>query len=92
MTNYLSVENLTQNWGDIRLFDSISFGLSEGQKVALIARNRITSYNVCYTKLLRDGMTNGMCRRKILRLYDERTQFKQTTIWLINFRINIAYP
>lgn len=39
MVNYLSVENLTQNWGDVRLFDDISFGLSEGQKVALIARN-----------------------------------------------------
>jgi len=39
MVNYLSVENLTQNWGDVRLFNDISFGLSEGQKVALIARN-----------------------------------------------------
>jgi len=39
MVNYLSVENLTQDWGDVRLFDDISFGLSEGQKVALIARN-----------------------------------------------------
>jgi len=39
MVNYLSVENLTQNWGDVRLFNDISFGLSEGQKVAFIARN-----------------------------------------------------
>jgi len=39
MINYLSVENLTQHWGDIRLFDDITFGLNEGQKVALIARN-----------------------------------------------------
>lgn len=38
-TNFLSVENLTYDWGDIRLFDNISFGILEGQKTALIARN-----------------------------------------------------
>ncbi len=39
MANILSVENLTHNWGDIRLFNNISFGLEEGDKAALIARN-----------------------------------------------------
>ncbi|MFT3738240.1 MAG: hypothetical protein QM786_05750 [Breznakibacter sp.] len=39
MINYLSVENLTYHYGDITLFDNISFGVSEGQKVALIAKN-----------------------------------------------------
>ncbi len=37
--NYLSVENLTHHWGDIRLFDNLTFGVSEGQKIGLIARN-----------------------------------------------------
>ncbi|WP_066629276.1 ABC-F family ATP-binding cassette domain-containing protein [Labilibacter marinus] len=37
--NYLSVENLTHHWGDIRLFDDLNFGVSEGQKIGLIARN-----------------------------------------------------
>jgi ATP-binding cassette subfamily F protein uup len=37
--NYLSVENLTHHWGDIRLFDNLTFGISEGQKIGLIARN-----------------------------------------------------
>ena len=37
--NFLSVENLTYDWGDIRLFNNISFGITEGQKSALIARN-----------------------------------------------------
>ncbi len=36
---YLSVENLTQHWGDIQLFNDLTFGISEGQKVGLIARN-----------------------------------------------------
>jgi len=39
MINYLSVENLTHYWGEIPLFRNISFGLNEGQKAALIARN-----------------------------------------------------
>lgn len=39
MINYLSVENLTHYWGEIPLFINISFGLNEGQKAALIARN-----------------------------------------------------
>ncbi|SMO81446.1 ATP-binding cassette, subfamily F, uup [Saccharicrinis carchari] len=37
--NYLSVENLTHHWGDIQLFDNLTFGVSEGQKIGLIARN-----------------------------------------------------
>ncbi len=39
MINYLSVENMTHYWGEVPLFRSVSFGLSEGQKIALIARN-----------------------------------------------------
>jgi ATP-binding cassette subfamily F protein uup len=39
MANILSVENLTHHWGDIRLFNDLNFGLDEGQKAALIARN-----------------------------------------------------
>ncbi len=39
MVNYLSAENITQHWGDVRLFNDINIGLGEGQKVALIARN-----------------------------------------------------
>ncbi len=37
--NYLSVENLTHNWGDIKLFEDLNFGVSEGEKIGLIARN-----------------------------------------------------
>jgi len=39
MINYLSVENLTHYWGEVPLFNDITFGLNEGQKAALIARN-----------------------------------------------------
>ncbi|MDX1908529.1 MAG: ABC-F family ATP-binding cassette domain-containing protein [Bacteroidia bacterium] len=37
--NYLSVENLSKSWGDKVLFENLSFGLAQGQKVALIGVN-----------------------------------------------------
>ncbi len=37
--NLLAVENLTKNAGEKNLFNGISFGLSQGEKVALIANN-----------------------------------------------------
>ncbi|MCQ2334363.1 MAG: ABC-F family ATP-binding cassette domain-containing protein [Paludibacteraceae bacterium] len=37
--SYLQVENLTKSFGDKLLFERISFGISEGQRVALVARN-----------------------------------------------------
>ena len=35
----LQVENLTKSFGDLVLFERISFGLAEGQRVGLIAKN-----------------------------------------------------
>lgn len=52
--NYLSVENLSYHWGDVRLFDDISFGINEGQKTALVARNgtgKTTLLNMIAAKL-----------------------------------------
>jgi len=37
--NYLSVENLSKHYGELILFENISFGLRKGDKVALIAKN-----------------------------------------------------
>ncbi len=37
--NYLSVENLSKAYADKILFENISFGLSKGDKVALVANN-----------------------------------------------------
>jgi len=37
--NYLSVENLSKNFGDKILFEHISFGLAQGDKVALVGIN-----------------------------------------------------
>ena len=60
MANILSVENLTHHWGDIRLFNSLTFGLEEGEKAALIARNgtgKTTLLNILAGKQVPDGGT-----------------------------------
>lgn len=37
--NYLSVENLTKSFGDRILFEDLTFGIDQGQKVAIVAKN-----------------------------------------------------
>ncbi len=39
MIPYLQVENLTKSFGDLVLFDKISFGIAQGQRIGLIAKN-----------------------------------------------------
>ena len=39
MKQFIQAENLSKRWGDLMLFENISFTVNEGQKVALIARN-----------------------------------------------------
>src|SRR5512146_208536 len=39
--HYLSAENLTKAYGATPLFDSISFNINEGDKIALVARNGV---------------------------------------------------
>src|SRR5690554_5874045 len=37
--NYLSVENLSKTFGEKKLFEGISFGIDQGQKIALVGIN-----------------------------------------------------
>ncbi|PWH86578.1 ABC-F family ATP-binding cassette domain-containing protein [Brumimicrobium oceani] len=37
--NYLSVEQLTKTYADRTIFEDLSFGIDQGQKVALVAKN-----------------------------------------------------
>ena len=54
MINYLQVENLTKSYGDLVLFDNISFTIGEGQRIALIGRNgsgKTTLLNILAAKI-----------------------------------------
>jgi ATP-binding cassette subfamily F protein uup len=49
MASLLQVDNLTRYWGEVKMFDNISFQIEEGQKVALVARNgtgKTTLFNI----------------------------------------------
>ena len=39
MVSYLQVENLTKSFGDLLLFHDLSFGITEGDRIGLIAKN-----------------------------------------------------
>lgn len=39
MTPYMQIEGLTKSFGDLVLFNKISFGIAEGQRIGLIAKN-----------------------------------------------------
>ena len=60
VNSILQVENLTKLFGDLVLFENISFGLSEGQRVGLIAKNgsgKSTLLNILSGKEGYDGGT-----------------------------------
>ena len=39
MISYLQIDKLTKSFGDLVLFEDITFGIAQGQKVGLIAKN-----------------------------------------------------
>ncbi len=39
MINYISVENVAKSFGERVLFENISFGINEGQKIGFVAKN-----------------------------------------------------
>ncbi|MEG1643320.1 MAG: ABC-F family ATP-binding cassette domain-containing protein [Bacteroidales bacterium] len=39
MVSYLQIDKLTKSFGDLVLFEDITFGISQGQKIGLIAKN-----------------------------------------------------
>jgi ATP-binding cassette subfamily F protein uup len=41
MVSFLQVDKLTKSFGDLLLFEDISFGIAEGQRVGLIAKNGV---------------------------------------------------
>ena len=39
MVSFLQVDGLTKSFGDLVLFENITFGVAQGQKIGLIAKN-----------------------------------------------------
>ena len=80
--NLLSVEGVGKTFQDKAIFENISFGINQGQKIALIAKNgsgKTTLLKVIAGEIMPDqGEVN---QRKELRVsfFGTRTQLKPTT-------------
>ena len=59
MTPILQVENLTKSFGDLVLFENISFGLAEGDRVGLIAKNGTGKSTLLNILAGREGYDEG---------------------------------
>ncbi len=61
MINYLLVENAYKSFGDISLFNDITFGVKEGDKMALIAKNGAGKTTLMNIIAGEDSFDSGNC-------------------------------
>lgn len=59
MVSYLQVENLTKSFGDLVLFEDLSFGVAEGQRIGLIAKNGTGKPPCSISWPVKKGMMRG---------------------------------
>lgn len=82
MASYLQIEDLTKSYGDRILFDSITFGVNEGDKIGIIAKNgtgKSTLLNIISGKEVADS--GDITFRSDLRvsLLEQMPDFKEGT-------------
>ena len=58
-TPYVDVQNLTKSFGALNLFSQISFSITEGQKVGLIAKNGMGKSTLLSVLAGKEGYDNG---------------------------------
>lgn len=82
MASYLQIEDLTKSYGDRILFDSITFGVNEGDKIGIIAKNgtgKSTLLNIISGKEVADS--GDITFRSDLRvsILEQMPDFKEGT-------------
>jgi len=84
MISYLQVENLTKSFGDNLLFENISFGIADNQRMALIAKNgtgKTTLLNILADKEDYDSGTISFKRDLRISYLDQDPDFpKELTV------------
>ncbi|NLR92257.1 ABC-F family ATP-binding cassette domain-containing protein [Flammeovirga agarivorans] len=78
--NLLSVDNATKYWGEKPLYENISFGIQQGQKVALVAKNgtgKSTLLNSIAGKESLDGGTIAINKEIKIGLLEQEPTFEE---------------
>ncbi|ANQ48723.1 ABC-F family ATP-binding cassette domain-containing protein [Flammeovirga sp. MY04] len=78
--NLLSVDNATKYWGEKPLYENISFGIQQGQKVALVAKNgtgKSTLLNSIAGKESLDGGEIAINKDITIGLLEQEPQFEE---------------
>ncbi|MBM3418436.1 MAG: ABC-F family ATP-binding cassette domain-containing protein, partial [Bacteroidetes bacterium] len=73
--NYLSVEQLTKTFGEKRIFCDLTFGVDQGQKVAIVAKNGAGKTTLLKCLMGMDSVDNG----RIVFRNDIRVAFMEQT-------------
>lgn len=77
--NYISAENISKSYNEKRLFNNITFGLSQGDKVAIVGRNgagKSTLLNVLIGKLAPDTGSVILRKEITVRLLEQEPRFE----------------
>lgn len=78
--NYLSVESVSKSYGTKLLFDKISFGLNQGDRIALIAKNgagKSTLLKILMGKEIADGGTITFRKDIVVTYLDQNPVFDE---------------
>lgn len=78
--NYLSVESVSKSYGTKLLFDKISFGLNQGDRIALIAKNgagKSTLLKILMGKEIPDGGTITFRKDIVVTYLDQNPVFDE---------------
>ena len=85
--HYVTVESLTKSYGINPLFDNISFHISEGDKIALVARNGVgksTLLNILAGKETADSGTVWINKGVTVALFEQDPKFDESKTVLEN--------
>ena len=89
MISYLQIDKLTKSFGDLVLFEDITFGVAQGQKIGLIAKNgtgKTTLLNIIGGK--EDYDSGEVVFRKDLRVgyLEQSPSYPEEPAWIASRR------